>query len=101
MTITSAFHLRAYQRDDRDLVMSLLEILPKLYPKGGEWLDRRLSDALDRKANCLVTVSGLLIKRVAIQTPNGHGGFGTWAADVSRYPSDISAFMLGHDSLQP
>jgi type III restriction enzyme len=32
---------------------------------------------------------------------NGHGGFGTWAADVSRHPSDIQEILMrqngGHD----
>jgi hypothetical protein len=27
---------------------------------------------------------------------NGHGGFGTWAADVSRHPTDIHALLASH-----
>jgi type III restriction enzyme len=28
---------------------------------------------------------------------NGHGGFGTWAGDVSRYPSDIHEILPRHN----
>lgn len=29
---------------------------------------------------------------------NGHGGFGTWTGDVSRYPSDIHEILARHNS---
>ncbi len=31
-----------------------------------------------------------------VRAVNGQGGFGTWAADVSRYPSDINEILLKH-----
>lgn len=31
-----------------------------------------------------------------VRAVNGHGGFGTWAADVSRYPSDIHEILQRH-----
>jgi len=31
-----------------------------------------------------------------VRAVNGHGGFGTWASDVSRYPSDIHEILQRH-----
>jgi type III restriction enzyme len=31
-----------------------------------------------------------------VRAVNGHGGFGTWAADVSRHPTDIHAILARH-----
>lgn len=31
-----------------------------------------------------------------VRAINGHGGFGTWSADVSRYPSDIHEILQRH-----
>jgi len=34
-----------------------------------------------------------------VRAVNGHGGFGKWAADVSRYPSDIHEILQRHGEL--
>jgi hypothetical protein len=34
-----------------------------------------------------------------VRAVNGHGGFGTWAADVSRYPSDIHEILQRQGAL--
>ena len=31
-----------------------------------------------------------------VRAVNGHGGFGTWVADVSRHPADIHEILLKH-----
>lgn len=33
-----------------------------------------------------------------VRAVNAHGGFGTWAADVSRYPSDIHEILIKNDA---
>jgi hypothetical protein len=32
-----------------------------------------------------------------VRAVNGHGGFGTWAADVSRHPTDVREILVRHD----
>jgi GNAT superfamily N-acetyltransferase len=65
--------LRPYQGSDRSAVTSLLAILPSLYPKGDEWLDRRLGEVLRGKARCTVAVINTQPIGVAIETPKGQG----------------------------
>lgn len=36
-----------------------------------------------------------------VRAVNGQGGFGTWAADVSCYPSDIHEILATQGSRQP
>jgi GNAT superfamily N-acetyltransferase len=64
-------NLRPYQRDDRADVTNLLAILPSLYPKGDEWLDRRLDDVLRGRARCTVAVIKRKPVGVTIETPKG------------------------------
>lgn len=73
MVQVSGFYLRPCCRSDRDRVWRLLRILPRLYPNGDDWLDRRLSDAVDGKASCTVAVSGPLIIGATIESPKGSG----------------------------
>lgn len=64
---------RDLERDDLLCVQELLTVLPKLYPKGSVWLERRLDDALLGSARCtLVDVDGA-VAGVAIETPKGFG----------------------------
>ena len=32
-----------------------------------------------------------------VRAVNGHGGFGSWAADVSRHPGDVHEILLRHN----
>ena len=41
------------------------------------------------------TIDPLIINSPQV---NGHGGFGAWAADVSRYPSDIHEILPKHST---
>jgi type III restriction enzyme len=33
-----------------------------------------------------------------IRAVNDHGGFGVWAADVSRHPGDIHEILVSHNT---
>jgi GNAT superfamily N-acetyltransferase len=53
----SFFCVRPFSNADRASVFELLSILPTLYPKGTNWLDRRLNDVLFGKARCTLAVT--------------------------------------------
>ena len=63
--------LRPYADQDRDAVFALLSDLPKLYPGGGAWLERRLGDVRSQKAFCTLAVNALGPIGVTIETPKG------------------------------
>ncbi len=65
------FQLRPYSARDSRKVWRLLTILPKLYPNGSEWLDRRLNDVLTNKARCTVAVSDDAIVGITIESFKG------------------------------
>src|SRR5689334_9991453 len=60
-----------YQPCHRNSVFDLLRDLPRLYPHGYKWLDRRLSDVLAKKARCTLALLGNLPVGLTIETPKG------------------------------
>jgi GNAT superfamily N-acetyltransferase len=68
-------YTRRFRSSDRPAVTSLLSVLPRLYPGGSEWLQRRLTDSLNGRAECIVVqdINSLEIAGVAIVTPKTAG----------------------------
>jgi GNAT superfamily N-acetyltransferase len=67
----AAVSIRPYMRSDCTDVFRLLWILPILYPHGYDWLDRRLIDVEEGRADCrIATVDGVLAGAL-IETPKG------------------------------
>jgi ribosomal protein S18 acetylase RimI-like enzyme len=69
MVFTQRMVIRFYTQRDRATVTAALRFLPRLYPKGNEWLDRRLGDVESRRAHCWVVHVNSRIAAVAIETP--------------------------------
>jgi hypothetical protein len=67
------FRLRPYCLTDKHMVWDLLTILPQLYPNGDAWLDKRLAESLEGKANCTVAVWCNRIAGITIETRKGKG----------------------------
>lgn len=63
--------LRPYLNRDKEAVFRLLSVLPRMYPRGFEWLDRRLRDVLDRRARCTLAISNSDLAGLTIETPKG------------------------------
>ncbi len=61
--------LRAFSKDDEVDVFQLLDILPRLYPGGFSWLERRLFDVVHHRAHCTLAVSGRELVGITIETP--------------------------------
>lgn len=68
-----AITVRPFEASDRSEVFRLLDFLPTLYPRGFQWLDRRLDDVLDRKARCLLVGGSRRIAGIIIETPKASG----------------------------
>jgi GNAT superfamily N-acetyltransferase len=62
---------RRVGREDRQHVQTLLWFLPKLYPNGQSWLDRRLSEVMTGAAYCSIAGAGNTLAGVLIETPKG------------------------------
>jgi GNAT superfamily N-acetyltransferase len=69
---TSSIVLRPMLGTDRGSVQRLLSFLPRLYPNGAPWLERRLDDVFAEKARCTVAVLRRRLVGIAIETPKGH-----------------------------
>lgn len=67
----SKFELRDYRATDREAVRRALAFLPKLYPGGDAWLERRLDDVEALTAMCKVVLVQSTIAGMTIQTPKG------------------------------
>lgn len=63
--------LRRYAVRDRAAVLNLLKIINILYPRGGDWLDRRLDDVLHCRARCVLAIFGDTPVGVTIESPKG------------------------------
>lgn len=50
------FRLRPFFRDDRENVLSFLNIVPRLYPNGRQWLENRLTEVDEGKASCTLAL---------------------------------------------
>ena len=61
--------LRSYEASDRAAVFELLEFLPVLYPKGHEWLDKRLGEVLNGRGRCTLAHRPGRIVGITIETP--------------------------------
>jgi len=67
----SLLWLKPYEQKNRSAVFALLQDLPRLYPKGEEWLERRLSDVARGKARCTLAMASSTPVGVTIETPKG------------------------------
>jgi GNAT superfamily N-acetyltransferase len=65
----AAISIRPYERNDKRAVVDLLEVLPALYPGGGEWLNARLDAAALGTARCSVAYLGGHAIGATIETP--------------------------------
>lgn len=63
--------LRPFVEADRARVTDLLTDLPGLYPSGGEWLQRRLTDATEQRATCTLAGWQGSIAGLTLETPKG------------------------------
>jgi hypothetical protein len=63
--------IRSYDADDRPGVFRLLSFLPNLYPRGFDWLERRLTEVERQKAYCSVALVSQRIAGILIDTPKG------------------------------
>lgn len=63
--------VRPFAREDRDAVMHLLSFLPKLYPDGYNWLERRLDEVERRQAFCSVAGVDEILGGILIETSKG------------------------------
>lgn len=64
-------NVRDYGLRDRDAVLSLLSFLPRLYPSGLDWLERRLTQIEQRRSHCTLAVVHSRIAGILIDTPKG------------------------------
>lgn len=62
---------RPFRPSDRAPVIRLLSILPRLYPGGRAWLERRLDDVLAGRARCTVALGPWGVVGTTIETPKG------------------------------
>jgi ribosomal protein S18 acetylase RimI-like enzyme len=69
--IASGFWLRPLKRSDCAPVLSMLSIIPHLYPRGDKWLETRMDEALDRKAYCGLAMRAPGPIGATIETPKG------------------------------
>ena len=60
---------RPFAIRDRDAVLRLLADLTMSYPESTQWLDRRLSDVLERRARCTLAMRFDCPIGVSIETP--------------------------------
>jgi ribosomal protein S18 acetylase RimI-like enzyme len=63
--------LEPFAEADRPGVTLLMADLPMLYPGGGEWLQRRLTDVVEKRANCTLAFWSRSIAGITIETPKG------------------------------
>ena len=63
--------VRNYQHDDKVAVRDLLVEIPTIYPGGLAWLERRLDDVEQRKAQCMVALDRNVLVGVTIDSPKG------------------------------
>lgn len=86
--------VRAATASDRTRVTGALGCLPRLYPGGGAWLDRRFDDALLGRSRLAVAAGDGRLLGLTLDTPKGehrrklstlfvhpqfrHKGVGTW-----------------------
>jgi GNAT superfamily N-acetyltransferase len=83
--VSSKANLRAYQPQDRESLMAVLQpVLAKLYPGGPQWLKRRLSEIEPGGPRCTLALSGRSIVGVAIETPKSGAALKLSTLYVSR-----------------
>lgn len=69
--LTKTF-IRAFRKSDRDSVRRLLRIVPRLYPSGDQWLEKRLDEVENRKASCTLAFSAGHLAGALIDVPKGY-----------------------------
>jgi ribosomal protein S18 acetylase RimI-like enzyme len=57
--------------DRRVVYRDLLPVIAESYPRAEQWLERRLDDVLDGRAECLIARDSHGLRAVVIQTPKG------------------------------
>lgn len=68
---TLSLCVREYRRNDRRQVTEFLSIVPRLYPGGFEWLQKRLDDVEVGKASCTIATQGATLGGVLIDSDKG------------------------------
>jgi GNAT superfamily N-acetyltransferase len=73
---------------DRAVVYrDLLPVIASAYPHADLWLERRLNDVLDAKADCFIARDARGLRAIVIQTPKGSGRLKLstiWVAERAR-----------------
>ena len=65
------FEIIDWAGGERRPILQLLAFLPKLYPEGGSWLERRLSDVERGVGNCLLLRRHGQVHGILIETDKG------------------------------
>ncbi len=80
--------IRPMRLQDRSVVYrDLLPVIADSYPRADRWLEGRLIDVLDGRADCLIARDGQGLRAIAIQTPKGPGQLKLstiWVAERAR-----------------
>lgn len=63
--------LRPYRNQDKEAVFEVLSFLPLLYPKGHEWLEKRLGEVVHQSAECTLAICDSRLAGLTIETPKG------------------------------
>ena len=69
MNLSSQIAIRRYRRADDGTAVRMLSFLPTLYPNGMLWLQKRLDDVVDGKAQCRLASFLSAPAGIAIETP--------------------------------
>jgi hypothetical protein len=73
MNLSSQIAIRRYRRADEGTAVRMLSFLPTLYPNGMLWLQKRLDDVVDGKAQCRLASFLSAPAGIAIKTPQSPG----------------------------
>lgn len=65
-------YIRRFLKSDRAEVERLLCIIPRLYPSGNAWLEKRLDDVENNKAFCTLAFHAGRLAGALIDVPKGH-----------------------------
>ena len=69
--MTHAVDIRSVAASDRAPVMGALASVPRLYPDGGAWLDRRFDDAVLGRSRLLIAAQHGTLAGLMLETPKG------------------------------